>query len=468
MNAGTNEQPGNRGTILVIDDEKNIARSLRMILTGEGFEVVTAGSGESALERVRGGLWPDLALIDLKLPGIDGIETMRRLRAMPEASASMPVVMISGHATLGDAVEAVKLGAADFLEKPLDRDRVLITVRNLVSSFRLEGEVRELREKLADRYRMAGDSQPMKRLYSEIEKVAPTRGRVLVTGESGSGKELVAWAIHRLSDRAEMRFVKVNCAAIPAELIESELFGHEKGAFTGAVGTRRGQFEVASGGTLFLDEIGDMSPSAQAKVLRALQSGEITRVGGETTVSVDVRVIAATNKDIEAEVREGRFREDLYFRLNVIRIRVPPLRERKEDIPILVERFLEEFCRENVVQRKLVAPEVAERLGSYHWPGNVRELKNVVERMAILSGEVIGPSDLPDFMRRPPSERSGRVDEFADLDMRGFKEEMERRFILLKLRENDWNISSSARALGMERTNLHKRMKALGISKDEG
>jgi DNA-binding NtrC family response regulator len=455
------------GTVLVVDDEKNILRSLRMILGGEGFDVVTASSGESAIERLRTGLYPDIMLLDLKLPGIDGIETMKRVREMAHLGSTIPIVMISGHASLGDAVEAVKQGAVDFLEKPLERDRVVITVRNLLASFMLQGEIREMRERIAQRYRMVGGSQAMKHMFAEIEKVAPTRGRVLITGESGVGKELVAWAIHRLSPRSDRRFVKVNCAAIPGELIESELFGYEKGAFTGAQGTKKGQFELATGGTLFLDEIGDMSPSAQAKVLRALQSGEITRVGGESVVSVDVRVIAATNKDIEEEVHRGRFREDLYFRLNVIRIHVPALREHKEDVPVLVEHFLDEFGRENGVGRKVVSHEVMDRLALHHWPGNVRELKNVVERMAILGGETLTPADLPDLVFRPPAERSDRIEEFADMTLRDFREEMEKRFIQFKLRENDWNISVTSRALGIERTNLHKKIRALGISKDD-
>jgi DNA-binding NtrC family response regulator len=455
------------GTVFVVDDEKNILRSLRMILAGEGFEVVTASSGESALERLRTGLYPDIMLLDLKLPGMDGIETMRRVREVEHVGSTVPIVMISGHAALGDAVEAVKQGAVDFLEKPLDRDRVVITIKNLLAVYMLEGEVRDMREKLASRYRMVGDSAVLKHLFAEIEKVAPTKGRVLITGESGVGKELVAWAIHRLSPRANRRFVKVNCAAIPGELIESELFGYEKGAFTGASGTKKGQFELATGGTLFLDEIGDMSASAQAKVLRALQSGEITRVGGESVVSVDVRVIAATNKDIEEEVHQGRFREDLYFRLNVIRLQVPPLREHKEDIPVLVEHFLDEFARENGVGRRNASPEVLERLGLHHWPGNVRELKNVIERMAILGGDTLIPADLPEFIFRPPSERSGNVEEYSDLGLREFREEMEKRFIQFKLKENDGNISSTARALGIERTNLHKKIKALGITRDD-
>jgi DNA-binding NtrC family response regulator len=455
-----------RGTVLVVDDEKNILRSLRMILGGEGFHVVTASSGESALERLGAGLYPDVVLLDLKLPGMDGIETLRAIREMEHLASTLPVIMISGHAGLGDAVDAVKQGAMDFLEKPLERERVVVTVRNALASFMLEGEVREMRAALEQRYKMVGDSAAMKKLFSEIEKVAPTRGRVLITGESGVGKELVAWAIHRLSPRAGARFVKVNCAAIPGELIESELFGYEKGAFTGAAGTKKGQFELASGGTLFLDEIGDMSGSAQAKVLRALQSGEITRVGGENVVSVDVRVIAATNRDIEAEVREGRFREDLYFRLNVIRIDVPPLREHAEDLPALVDHFLDEFSRENNVPKKAIASEVIDRLALHHWPGNTRELKNVVERMAILSGDSITPADLPEFIFRPPEERSHRVEEYADLGLREFREEMERRFISFMLSQNDGNISSTAKALGIERTNLHKKIKALGIKKD--
>ena len=347
-------------TILVVDDEKNIRRTLRMVLEGEGFEVIEAGSAEEAFPMIEDAA-PDLVVLDVRLPGMSGVDALEQIRKVRSPDA-LPIVVISGHASLSEAVQAVQRGANDFLEKPLDRDRMLVSLKNALAMRRLARELEALKRDAGKRYEMIGESAAMKRLYSEIEKVAPTRGRVLITGESGTGKELIARAIHKLSPRTSAAFVKVNCAAIPAELIESELFGHERGAFTGAQGRKRGLFEVAHLGTLFLDEIGDMSLAAQAKVLRALQNGEITRVGGDATVAVDVRVIAATNKDLEAAVGKGEFREDLYFRLNVVPIKSPALRDRLEDVPGLARAFLEEFCAENGMRTKPVEAEVTEAL----------------------------------------------------------------------------------------------------------
>src|SRR5689334_19040326 len=349
-----------------------------MVLEGPGYQLVEAGSGEEALHRLDEED-VDLIVLDVRLPEMSGIEALDRIRKRP-GLASVPVIMISGHASLAEAVHCVQLGACDFLEKPLDRDRVLVCVENALRQTKLERELARLRAEVSDRYEMIGQAPVMRALYAAIEKVAPTKGRVLITGESGTGKELIARAIHRLSDRRAAPFIMLNCAAIPAELIESELFGHERGAFTGAHGRKKGLFELADGGTLFLDEIGDMSPGAQAKVLRALQSGEITRVGSERAIAVDVRVLAATNKDLEREVSAGNFRDDLFFRLNVVPIRSPALPERADDIPLLAQTFLKQFSREYGGREKQADPEVFDLLARRTWPGNVRELKNVVER----------------------------------------------------------------------------------------
>jgi DNA-binding NtrC family response regulator len=392
--------------------------------------------------------------------------------------------VISGHASVAEAVEAVQMGATDFFEKPLDRDRVLISVQNALNTSKLQREVDRLRSDSPQRYEMIGQSMVMRRLYAEVEKVAPTRGRVLITGESGTGKELIARALHRLSPRKEAAFIKVNCAAIPAELIESELFGYEKGAFTGAVGRKKGLFEQANNGTLFLDEIGDMSLDAQAKVLRALQSGEITRVGSEQTVIVDVRVVAATNRDLETAVSEGRFREDLYFRLSVVPLRSPSLRERRDDIPALVLAFAKSFAAENGIREKLLDAEVVEALALRSWPGNVRELRNVVERMVILSGDRVTLDDLPPEGRlrdsqngngdsTPPPRPVAAAPANPELPasdarptLREFRDRAEADYILATLREFDWNISRASVVLGVERTNLHKKMRALGIRRE--
>jgi two-component system nitrogen regulation response regulator NtrX len=463
-------------SILVVDDEKNIRRTLRMVLEGAGLEVSEAESAEDGLTKLEaGGI--DLVILDIRLPGMSGIEALERIRARPE-TRRLPVLMISGHASVAEAVSAVQTGATDFFEKPLDRDQVLVRVRNALKTWQLQREVDRLRADVEERYAMIGESPAMRTLYAQLEKVAPTNGRVLITGESGTGKELVARAVHKLSNRREAPFVKVNCAAIPAELIESELFGYERGAFTGAAQRRKGMFETADGGTLFLDEIGDMSASAQAKVLRALQSGEISRVGSEKSIAVDVRILAATNKDLEQEVEAGHFREDLYFRLNVVPLQTPPLRERREDVPVLARAFLRDFCKENGLRVKPVDDEVLEALAERSWPGNVRELKNVVERMAILSGEQITMADLPAQGKLGLAAQQSEASLGADLptplgdegepmSLRDYREHAEKTYILATLDETDWNVSQAANRLGVERTNLHKKMRSYGIRRED-
>ena len=488
--------PAVPANILICDDEKNIRRTLAMVLEGLGHRIREAASAEDALglletEEI------DLVVLDVRLPRMTGIEALQVIRAKPQLSA-LPVIMISGHASLAEAVHSVQLGATDFLEKPLDRDRVLVSVNNALRSDRLQREVYRLRAQVEERFEMIGQTPVMTSLYTQVEKVAPTKGRVLITGESGTGKELIARAVHRLSERRDNPFIMLNCAAIPAELIESELFGHERGAFTGAHMRKKGMFELADGGTLFLDEIGDMSLSAQAKVLRALQSGEISRVGGERTIAVDVRVVAATNKDLAAEVERGNFRDDLYFRLNVVPIRSPALRERIADIPLLARAFFDDFWSEYGARAKPIDPRVFELLTQRPWPGNVRELRNVIERMVILSGAEITPQDVPlsAFSREPPAAAQtvhgahGAHDGTAqqhvsvqagpdgrmlrvplpDGDMpslRDFRDRAEREYIRITLQTCDWNISRAATLLGVERTNLHKKMRSLGIQRAE-
>jgi two-component system, NtrC family, nitrogen regulation response regulator NtrX len=457
--------PGKQ-TVLVVDDERNIRRTLRMVLEAEGYAVAEAESAEQGLEILQSEP-VDLGIFDIRLPGMDGLGLLARAR---ELWRDLPVIVISGHAETPDVVEAMKRGAADFFTKPVDRDRVVVSVRNALSRKGLEEKVAALsvrERRFADE--MLGESAAMRKLREEIAKVAPTTGRVLILGESGTGKELIAQEIHLHSKRAAGPFVKVNCAAIPGELIESELFGHEKGSFSGAAARRRGQFEVAHGGTLFLDEIGDMSLAAQAKVLRALETGEITRVGGERVLQVDVRVIAATNKDLPAEVREGNFREDLYFRLNVVPIVAPALRDRPEDVPLLAERFLQLAVRENGMRPKPVDPQVFERLRQHRWPGNVRELRNLCERMAIMSGEHIAAADVPESIGArpapPPAAGGGDLSRYGEVPLRDLRELVERDYILRKLEEHDWNITQAAQALGVERTNLHKKIKQHGLSR---
>jgi two-component system nitrogen regulation response regulator NtrX len=464
--------------ILIVDDEKNIRRTLQMVLEGAGFNTTEADSAEAALDSLAHGD-VDLVILDIRLPKMSGIEALERIRDKPE-TRRLPVLMISGHASVAEAVQAVQLGATDFFEKPLDRDRVLVTVRNALKTWQLQREVEQLRASVEHRYEMIGESPIMRQLFAQLEKVAPTNGRVLITGESGTGKELIARAIHRLSTRKAGPFIKVNCAAIPAELIESELFGYERGAFTGAQGRKKGMFELADGGTLFLDEIGDMSASAQAKVLRALQSGEISRVGSEKTIAVDVRVIAATNKDLELAVTEGRFREDLFFRLNVVPIVSPSLSERASDVPLLAKGFLREFCKENGVKEKPIDAGVLDALAQRPWPGNVRELRNVVERMAILSGDRITLEDMPAEGRLTEGARdSARNKSVAQelppaqdpegnrLSLRDYRNQAEKEYILATLEGVSWNISRAASLLGVERTNLHKKIRAYGLKRSE-
>ena len=463
-------------TVLVVDDERNIRRTLELVLTGEGYRVLEAASAEQAFE-ILAGSGVDLVLLDLKLPGMSGIDALERLR-VDEATREVPVIVISGHATVHDAVAAIKLGASDFFEKPLNRERVLVGVGNCIRTARLSRRVEQLRAEVEARYEMIGTSPPMQRLYAAIDKVAPTKANVLITGPSGTGKELVSRAIHRLSPRAEAPFIKVNCAASPRELIESELFGHEKGSFTGAQARKRGFFEQAHGGTLFLDEIGDMDLAAQAKVLRVLQNGELLRVGSERPVHVDVRVLAATNKDLDKAFQDGTFREDLFFRLNVFPLRVPELRERGEDIRLLSDALVAQFCRENGLRPKTIREDVYEALARRRWPGNVRELKNVVERAAILSGEEITIADLPEDPHSSPFDEEAEesfgspppATPTADgerLTLRKYREMAERNYILETLRELDWNITRAAVVLGIERTNLHKKIRGYGIQRGE-
>jgi len=478
------EAAGSGEPILIVDDEKNIRRTVRMVLESEGHVVHEAGSIAEA-EGVLGRSGVDVILLDVKLGDDNGLDLLRKLKSRGEEGMStrtseIPVVMISGHATIEDAVAATRLGAFDFMEKPLDRNRVMVTVRNALERRKMSNELNDLRRSADARWELLGSTSVMNDLRRQIAKVAPTRSRVLITGESGTGKELIARAIHRNSSVAAGPFVKVNCAAIPPELIESELFGHERGAFTGAVAKKRGLFEVADGGTIFLDEIGDMALPAQAKVLRVLQTGEFTRVGGEKSLRTDCRVVAATNRDLEEMVKHGTFREDLYFRLNVVPIRSPDLKERVDDIPLLVESFVRECCDENGLGYKPVDEPVLERLKQYDWPGNVRELRNVVERLVIMSDEVIREKDLPPYLGGPrPPGQSGRANQsgpvtaidlgrYAGKSLREFREEVESEFIRIRLAEFEWNISRTAQALGIERTNLHKKLRALGIHRGEG
>jgi len=415
----------------------------------------------------------DLIILDLMLPQMSGLEWLSKLKE-DELHRHIPVLVISGHASSEESASAIKLGAADFFEKPLNRERVLLSVARALESTSLLRQLLALRAELT-RDEMIGSTPVMQRLYHDIERVAPTKANVLITGPSGTGKELVSRAIHRLSTRAEMPFVKVNCAAIPRELIESELFGHERGAFTGAEQKKRGLFEQAHGATLFLDEIGDMALAAQAKVLRVLQSGELSRVGSEHTFNVDVRVLAATNKDLTREVTAGTFREDLFFRLNVFPIGVPTLDERTDDIPLLAEAFMRAFCEENGFKQKRIAAPVYGALQGRKWPGNVRELRNVVERAVILSGEEITIADLPEDPHIDPFDdtvapaRAGAATADADaaMTLREVREHAERTHIIETLVRHEWNVSRAAVALGVERTNLHKKIRAYGIQRGE-
>ena len=447
-------------TILIIDDEPSIIQSLQGILSDEGFTVLTASGGLEGLSIIKETI-PDLIILDIWMPDIDGIETLTRIR---ELYPTVQVIMISGHGTIETAVKATKLGAYDFIEKPLSLDKVLLAVNNALNYNRLETELDIFREKERKRHQITGNSQAVNGLREQIRLVSPTDAWVLIVGENGTGKELVAHTIHNLSKRNHKPLIEVNCAAIPEDLIESELFGHEKGAFTGATTMKRGKFDQANDGMLFLDEIGDMSLKAQSKVLRILQEQRFERVGGNRTIKVDVRVIAATNKNLEEEIKKGTFREDLYFRLNVIPIIVAPLRERIDDIPELVDEFLDEFSLETKKERKHIAQDVLELLKQYRWPGNVRELKNLIERLAIMCPDkVIRPSDIPPpyNMRRP---EEGRLESFSSFEtLKEAREVLEKNFISKKLEQFGGNISKTAEAIGVERSNLHKKIKAYGL-----
>ena len=461
------------GRILVVDDEPNIIRSFQMILGGEGFTVEGAASGEEALERLAAEAF-DAVFLDLNLPGIDGIEVLRRVRA---DRPGLPVVMVSGQGTIERAVEATQLGALDFMEKPFSRDRVLLEARNAMELHELRRE--NLRLKGDPLARIRGESAVMAKLREEVERVGPTEARVLIRGESGTGKELVARALHELSPRAGGPFVKLNCAAIPQELIESELFGAVKGAYTGATAAREGRFAAAAGGTLFLDEIADMSLAAQAKVLRVLQEGEFEPVGSTRTRKVDVRVVAASHRDLKEGVREGWFREDLYYRLEVVPIEVPPLRRREGDVALLLDHFLRHFADEHGVTAPAVHPAAAKLLASHAWPGNVRELMNLAERQVILRhGLEIGRDDLPGEMRDPAAagaagavagpDGAAGTSAYAHLPLKEAKQALERDLVREALERHQGNVTRAARDLGLERTNLHKRIRALGLRDDAG
>lgn len=450
--------------ILVTDDEKSIRNTLREILEFEGYQIEEAENGKEALSIIEN-KEIDLVILDIKMKGMDGIEVLEKAKEMkPE----LPVIMISGHGTIKIAVEATKIGAYDFLEKPPDLNRLLISVRNALSRNELVEDNRRMRVQLRDVREMVGESSALKKVKETISKVAPSTSRVMITGENGTGKELVAKWIHEKSQRASKAFVDVNCAAIPSELLESELFGHEKGAFTGADSQRIGKFEQADGGTLFLDEIGDMSLQAQAKVLRALQENIITRVGGNKQVEVDVRVLSATNKDLKQEIEEGNFREDLYHRLNVIPIYLPPLRERKEDIPLLANWFLEQLAdKEIVFSGKQFSEKALNELKNHSWPGNIRELQNAIERMALLSdGDKIESDDVNQFAGSE-SGVSLDIGELADrsLSFQEFKERTERQYLLKKLEQNDWNVSATADAIGIQRSHIYNKMKKYEIER---
>jgi two-component system nitrogen regulation response regulator NtrX len=454
-----------KSRILVVDDEAAIRESLRVTLEYEGYEFVGAATGQEALALAERDA-PDLVILDVKMPGMDGLEVLDRLKAGNE---TLPVVVVSGHGSIGTAVEATKKGAFDFIEKPFASERVLVSLRNALDSRRLTDENRTLRKAVEIRHQMIGDSVALKQVTAAIGRAAPTNATVLIQGESGVGKELVARTIHRNSLRSRERFVQVNCAAIPEELIESELFGHEKGSFTGATEKQVGKFEQADRGTIFLDEVGDMSAKTQAKVLRVLQEGEVERLGSARTIKVDVRVIAATNKNLEEEIEKGHFREDLYFRLAVIPIHVPPLRERADDIAVLVRHYLEYFARENNVRPKRVAPAAMDALQRYRWKGNIRELRNTVERLLIMTaGDMIDIADLPEVIRTPAAARnaSGEADGGRPGTLREFKDSSERAYLVAKLRENAWNISKTAEAIDTPRSNLYKKLEQYQISQE--
>ncbi len=449
-------------SILIIDDEKEICESIKMILDYEDYysEYVTAP--EEAQEKLKFSEYAAI-LLDIQMPGINGFEF---LDWIGKNEIKTPVIMISAHSSLENAVRATKHGAFDFLEKPIDRDKLLISVRNAIKSYTIQKENMKLKSSIERKWEIIGESQSIKEILSIIDRVAPTNARVLITGENGTGKELVARAIHNKSKRASSPFIEVNCAAIPRELIESELFGHVKGSFTGAIKDHTGKFEQADGGTLFLDEIGDMSLEAQAKVLRVLEEGKFQKVGGDEYITVDVRVLAATNKNLAEEIKNGNFREDLFHRLNVIPITVPPLRERRDDIPILINYFVEKLHNDNGLQKKVFDEKAINVIKSLNFTGNIRELKNLIERIMIMvPDEVVKPDSIKKFL---PTDITG-VDDFFDMtnSFAEFKEKTERIFIEKHLKQNNWNISKTAEDLGIQRSHLYNKIKKYNLEKEE-
>ena len=454
-----------KASVLIVDDEAGVRSALSGVLRDEGYQVEAVESGEACLERLTRATY-DAIVLDIWLPGLDGLSTLERLR---QRSVDTPIVMISGHGNIESAVRAIKMGAFDFVEKPLSLEKTVLVIRNALRQRHLEAENRALRARVAGSSRMVGESLLMRQLREQVAMAAPTNGRVLIFGENGTGKELVARTVHAMSRRRTAAFIEVNCAAIPEELIESELFGHVKGAFTGAVADRRGKFEAANGGTIFLDEIGDMSLKTQAKVLRVLQEQVTEPVGSTSRVQVDVRVLAATNKDLGAEIRAGRFREDLYFRLNVIPIYVPPLRERSEDIPLLVDHFVSDFAIEYARSAKTVEPGAMVRLKSYRWPGNVRELRNVIERVVIMApGQVITEQDLSFLSGASVSGPTSDDAVAPAVPLYTARDQFEREYILRQLALQQGNISRTAEVLGVERSNLYRKMRAFGIAPSRG
>ena len=448
-----------RKTILIVDDEASIRQSLGAILADEGYEILTAMSGEDALKVIEEEL-PNLVLLDIWLPGMDGIETLKAIKA---EHPQLRVIIMSGHGTIETAVKATKLGAFDFIEKPLSLDKVILLVEHALGMVSLEEENVLLKQKMTQEYELTGCSAEIVDLKEAIGIIAPTNAWVLIMGENGTGKELVARSLHRLSRRCTKPFIEVNCAAIPEDLIESELFGHEKGAFTGATQKKRGKFDLAHEGTIFLDEVADMSLKAQAKILRILQEKKFERVGGNKMIHVDVRVLAATNKDLEREMEEGRFRQDLYYRLNVIPLLVPPLRDRKEDIPLLAERFLKDFASKEGEPQKTISDNALDVLMLHNWPGNVRELKNIIERLVIMvPSSVIRAEDIPPFSHSELERNESGLEEASD-SFKTAKMDFEKQYILKKLKEFDGNISKTAEAIGLERSNLHRKIRGYGL-----
>lgn len=446
-------------TILIVDDEPSVRSTLKAVLEDEGFNAFAVSSGEEAIEQIPK-ISPDVVLLDVLMPGgIDGLETLRRIRA---SNFDTIVIMVSAHGTIDMAVQAMELGAIDFIEKPLSVERMLIRLDQAVEKKKLQTENIMLKKEIDERYQIIGESPAMRDLSAKIMYVAPTNSRILILGENGTGKELVARAIHKNSKRSDKPFVQVNCAAIPDELIESELFGHEKGSFTGAISRSQGKFEQANDATLFLDEIGDMSLRTQAKVLKVIEEQEFTRIGGKEPIRVNTRIIAATNKNLKKEVEQGNFREDLFYRLNVIPIYVPPLRERIEDIPLLVTYFLIKFSVENGVKEKRMSQSSMKALQSHQWQGNVRELKNLIERLVIMiPSDTIEVSDLPSNLFEHTKSLTS-----SQLELKKARNEFERDFIIQMLESSDWNITEAAQKLGIERTNLHRKIKQYKISKD--